>query len=80
MPQEIIDQAINDRQGSGVVTVPEAAKLLGGGRDWAYREVAATGRLAGIPVIRIGRKIMVPRQAIERLLAGETLPGQEAGR
>jgi excisionase family DNA binding protein len=46
-------------------TVPEAGKLLGIGRRLAY-EQAASGQL---PIIRIGRRILVPRVALERMLA-----------
>lgn len=45
-------------------TVPEAAKQLGIGRSAAY-EAARTGQ---IPTIRIGKRILVPRAALERLL------------
>jgi excisionase family DNA binding protein len=50
------------------ITVTEAAKLLGIGKNQAY-EAARRGE---IPVIRIGRRILVPVAALERLLrAGE---------
>ncbi|HEY3688126.1 MAG TPA: helix-turn-helix domain-containing protein [Streptosporangiaceae bacterium] len=44
------------------ITVPEAAQILGIGRDTAY-EAAARGE---IPTIRIGRRLVVPTA---RLLA-----------
>ena len=44
--------------------VPEAGKLLGLGRNAAY-EAAAKGE---IPTIRIGKRILVPRAAFERML------------
>ena len=46
------------------VTVVEAAKLLGIGKNAAY-EAANAGQL---PVIRIGRRMVVPVAALERLL------------
>ncbi len=46
------------------LTVPEAAKALGIGRSAAY-EAARTGQ---IPTIRIGKRILVPIAALERLL------------
>lgn len=51
------------------LTVPEAGKILGIGRSVAY-EAARSGQ---IPTIRVGRRILVPRFALERLLieAGE---------
>ena len=50
-----------------VLTVAEAASLLGISRSFAY-EAAANG---DIPTIRIGRRILVPKVALERLLSGE---------
>ena len=52
-----------------VLTVIEAAELLGISKGSAY-EAARTGQ---IPTIRIGRRLIVPRVAFERML-------QEAGR
>jgi excisionase family DNA binding protein len=47
-------------------SVEEAAKLLGVGRTTAYLAVAR----GELPCIRIGRRVVVPRAALERLLAG----------
>jgi excisionase family DNA binding protein len=49
-------------------TIVEAAKRLRIGRNQAY-EAAARGE---IPVIRIGRRYLVPTAALDRLLKGET--------
>lgn len=46
-------------------TVEEAAKLLRIGRNQAY-EAARTGEL---PTLKIGKRILVPRVALERVLA-----------
>ncbi len=46
-------------------TIPEAAKKLGIGRNTAY-EAARTGE---IPTIKIGKRLLVPREALERKLA-----------
>lgn len=46
------------------ITVPEAAKLLGISRGLAY-EMAREGSL---PVLRFGRRLVIPLVAIERLL------------
>ena len=46
-------------------TVEEAAKLLRIGRNQAY-DAARTGTL---PSIKIGKRILVPRAALERMLA-----------
>lgn len=46
------------------VTVQEAARLLGIGRQLAYEGV----RQGQIPNIRVGRRILVPRAALEKML------------
>jgi excisionase family DNA binding protein len=46
------------------LTVDEAAEILGLSRAFAYEAV----RRGEIPSIRIGRRILVPRAALERLL------------
>jgi excisionase family DNA binding protein len=47
-----------------VFTIPEAGKILRIGR-WKAYEAAKTGRL---PVVRIGRRAVVPRHLLEALL------------
>jgi len=47
------------------LTVEETAKALGIGRQLAYERVK-TGE---IPAIKIGRRLLVPRAALEKLLA-----------
>lgn len=54
------------------LSIEETAAVLGIGRNLAY-ELARTGQ---IPVIRLGRRMLVPRQQLEAMLAGE-VPGQE---
>lgn len=62
-PRRVAD---NDEQGSQVVrvsatlTVPQAAQLLGVGRNLAYEIVARDGEIAGVPVIRVGRRLLIP--------------------
>lgn len=46
-------------------TIEETAKVLGLGRTSAYEAV----RRGEIPVLRVGRRLLVPRAALERLLA-----------
>ncbi len=46
------------------MSVPEAGRRLGIGRNAAY-DAAACGQ---IPVIRIGRRMLVPKAAFERML------------
>jgi excisionase family DNA binding protein len=51
---------------SGTLTISQAAALLGVGRNLAYEVVARDGELAGVPVIRVGRRLLIPHA---RLLA-----------
>jgi len=54
------------------VTVEEAGRIIGVSRGSAYEAV----KRGEIPVIRIGKKIRVPKAALERLLNGEPpVPG-----
>ena len=50
------------------MTVEEAAAALGIGRTSAYQAIAR----GELPCLRIGRRVVVPRPAIERLLQGTT--------
>ena len=45
-------------------SVPEAAKRLGVGRGTAYEAV----RKGQIPSIQVGGRILVPREALEKML------------
>lgn len=76
--------AIHDRAASGpahpvgglpdFLTVVEAARLLRIGRTSAYvlaqRWLYTDGR-DGLPVVRVGRQLRVPRRALEGLAGGE---------
>ena len=53
------------------LSVPEAAKILGISRGLAY-ELARSGRL---PALRFGRRLLISRAALERMLN----KAQEAG-
>ena len=58
-------------------TVPEAAKILGIGRNSAY-EAARTG---AIPTLRIGKRLLVPISALNKLLLEHRISGySEAGK
>ena len=46
------------------LSIEEAAKVLGIGRNLCYERVK-TGE---IPVIKIGRRLLVPKKALEKLL------------
>ncbi len=47
------------------LTVDETAKCLGIGRNSAYEAIAR----GEIPVIRVGKRLLVPKAALEILLA-----------
>jgi excisionase family DNA binding protein len=48
-------------------SVEEAGRLLGVGRNQAY----SAARDGQIPTIRIGNRVLVPKAALDRMLAGE---------
>jgi excisionase family DNA binding protein len=54
--------------------VPEAGRLLGLSRNGAY----AAAKAGLIPVLNIGRRMLVPKAALHRMLA-HTGAGQRAG-
>ncbi len=49
------------------ITIAEAAQQLGIGRNSAY-EAAHSGE---IPTVRIGRRLVVPKAALEKMLTGD---------
>ena len=53
-----------------VLTIAEAAEVLGISRAFAY-ELAARGEL---PVIRLGRRRLVPRKALLAMLGEDVVP------
>jgi excisionase family DNA binding protein len=57
------------------VSVPEAAKALGISRNAAY--VAA--RRGELPAIRIGKRFVIPRPALEKLLGGPIIDSERPG-
>ena len=50
------------------LTVPEAAKLLGIGRNLCYERVKS----GELPSLRLGGRVVIPKAALDRLLTGET--------
>jgi hypothetical protein len=55
------------------LTIEEAAAILRIGRTAAYalgREYLATGGVSGLPVMRFGRLLRVPRVKLEAMLGG----------
>ena len=54
---------LNDKQ---VYTVEEVAAILGVSRNTAYEGIKTNA----IPHLKLGRRIVIPAQALNRLLAG----------
>ncbi|MFC1912701.1 helix-turn-helix domain-containing protein [Chloroflexota bacterium] len=61
---------MNDK---AVLTIPEAARLLGFSRGFGY-ELARRGE---IPVIRFGRRLVVPKAAFERMIGLNSEGGEK---
>lgn len=57
------------------LTVEEAAEILGISRAFAYNLV----KTEQLPSVRLGRRLVVPRRALERLLHADRGHGREAG-
>lgn len=60
--------------GPATMSVPEAGRILGLSRNGAYA-AASRGEL---PVVRIGRKLLVPKHRLLELLEGSTTGAQAA--
>src|SRR5918996_659374 len=71
-PADATDDVVPDRS-PDFLTVEEAARVLRIGRTSAYqlaqRWCSTDGR-EGLPVVRVGRLLRVPRHALERLAGG----------
>ena len=52
------------------MAIPEVAKALGISRGLAYQ----LAREGTIPVIRLGKRLVVPKLALQKLLSGEGKP------
>lgn len=58
------EQVLDNTEQKGTYSIPEAAKFLGIGRNAAYEAV----RKGQIPTIRIGRRLLVPKAALSKML------------
>lgn len=58
---------------SDTTSVPVAAKRLGISRNTAYTSAARDGHLAGVPVIRVGKRLLLPTRMLDEVL-GLTSP------
>jgi excisionase family DNA binding protein len=54
-----------DLENRWCVSVPEAAKMLGISRNFAY-ELIRQGKL---PYVKFGKRILIPKTALEKMLA-----------
>lgn len=66
--------SLDDLKGRATCTVPEAAEVLGIGRGTGY-EAAASGDL---PVLHVGRRLLVPVAKLRSLLGVEPVDLEEA--
>jgi len=65
-----LDHDETPRAGRLTYTIDEAAALLGVGRNLAYEEAAKTGRIANVAVIKVGKRLLISRAALDRILDG----------
>jgi excisionase family DNA binding protein len=63
-PDQYQEDAMDQNQQPMTMSVTDAAKRLGISRAFAY-ELVARGEL---PCLRFGRRVVVPRKALERLV------------
>jgi excisionase family DNA binding protein len=54
-------------RGRQTYNIEEAGRLLGVGRNQAYE----AARIGQIPTIKIGKRLLVPRAAFDRMLSGK---------
>ena len=56
---------------SATLTIGQCAELLGISKNTAY-EAARSGQLAGVPVLRVGRRLLVPTASLHAVLGLES--------
>ena len=56
-------------EGRLTVTIPEFARLAGISKNQAY-SLAATDSL-GVPIVRLGKRMVLPRKSVLAMLEGE---------
>jgi len=59
-------------------TVDEAAELLGVGRDTVYRQIKRTNSVAGVPVLKVSGRKMIPAARLNAVLGIETQTDDES--
>ena len=60
------------------VTIPEFAKLAGISKNQAY--LLAANDALGVPVLKFGRRLVLPRRAVMRLLEGDNIGEIDIGK
>ena len=60
-----------------MLDAPEVAILLGISRPHCYQTIQETGSLAGLPILRVGKRIKIPAAPLRALL-GITRPVSNA--
>jgi hypothetical protein len=63
---------------SATLTVTAAAALLGIARNSAFEAIRRDGELAGVPVIRVGRRLLVPRAPFFAVLGVDETADEES--
>lgn len=63
---------------SAALTIPEVAELLGIAKNTAYSVAARDGQLGGVPVIRVGRRLLVPRAPFFAVLGVDETADEES--
>ena len=61
------------RSPKGIISVPTAGERLGIGRNASY----AAARANQLPVIRLGKRLVVSEAALDRMIETGAMPGRE---
>jgi excisionase family DNA binding protein len=72
----VVTQGEDRSRRKALLSVEEAAALLGVTRDTVYRAIKA--KTLPVPVYVIGKRMRIPRLAIDRLLEGAVPPSRPA--
>ena len=51
-----------------MLDAPEVAVLLGISRPHCYQTILETGSIAGLPILRVGKRIKIPAAPVRALL------------
>jgi hypothetical protein len=62
---------MSTQDGRETINIEPACRRLGISRNLGYEEARGRGTLAGIPLIKVGTRYLVPTAALDQLLCGE---------